>query len=283
MARCVDDVFRPQLTRAVQRALRAAGAASAVSSVAAAGLDPEERAARGGGGGGSADGGDGAAPAKERNDKVGGPLERLACRALAPVSACGRNVWQSMTCGGACVLVCGAPQSGRTRPSARRRSRASGRAGMHAGAPAPAGRWRALAASTRRALTASARRAQDDEDENAEADPDFREGKLAWAGGRGEMKSYEAGDREDRAAAAAARAALRRRDADPEARRRAFGSCAAWACQEHRQRVHARVALGMSVARRARWPGASRDGLDARCAAPQRGAKPETCGPLSLS
>ncbi len=72
-----------------------------------------------------------------------------------------------------------------------------------------------------RALSASARSAQDDEDENAEADPDFREGKLAWAGGRGEMKSYEAGDREDRAAAAAARAALRRRDADPEARRRA--------------------------------------------------------------
>ncbi len=79
VARCVDDVFRPQLTRAVQRALRAAGAASAVSSVATAGLDPEERAARGGGGGG-AGGGDsdgGAAPAKERNDKVGGPPERL--------------------------------------------------------------------------------------------------------------------------------------------------------------------------------------------------------------
>ncbi len=55
---------------------------------------------------------------------------------------------------------------------------------------------------------------QDEEDENAETDPDFREGKLAWAGGRGEMKSYEAGDGEDRAAAAAARRALSRRDGD---------------------------------------------------------------------
>ena len=81
----MDDVFRPQLMRAVQRALRAAGAASAVSSVAAAGLDPEERAARGGAGGADG-GGAGATPAKERNDKVGGLLERLAWGLLAPVS-----------------------------------------------------------------------------------------------------------------------------------------------------------------------------------------------------
>ncbi|KAK9845826.1 hypothetical protein WJX81_003612 [Elliptochloris bilobata] len=52
VAQCVDTAFRPQLVRAVQKALRTAGAASAVSSVSSAGLDPED--CGGGGGGGPA-------------------------------------------------------------------------------------------------------------------------------------------------------------------------------------------------------------------------------------
>lgn len=65
VAGCVDRAFRPQLVRAVQKALRTAGAASAVGSVSAAGLDPEERAASEAGGG--------SGPAREAGDQVRAP------------------------------------------------------------------------------------------------------------------------------------------------------------------------------------------------------------------
>ena len=48
---------------------------------------------------------------------------------------------------------------------------------------------------------------QEGEDENAELDEENQEGKLAWAGGREEAATYEAGDAEDARAAAAARKA----------------------------------------------------------------------------
>ena len=38
---------------------------------------------------------------------------------------------------------------------------------------------------------------QEEEDENAEADADMEEGKLAWAGGRKEAATYDAGEAED--------------------------------------------------------------------------------------
>ncbi len=40
---------------------------------------------------------------------------------------------------------------------------------------------------------------QEEEDENAEADADMEEGKLQWAGGRGEAATYDPGDAEDAA------------------------------------------------------------------------------------
>ena len=46
--------------------------------------------------------------------------------------------------------------------------------------------------------------AQEEEDENEEAEAENQEGKLAWAGGRREEATYEAGDAEDSAIAAAA-------------------------------------------------------------------------------
>ena len=46
---------------------------------------------------------------------------------------------------------------------------------------------------------------QEDEDENQEAEEEFREGKLQWAGGRKEEATYDAGDNEDAAIAASAR------------------------------------------------------------------------------
>ena len=46
---------------------------------------------------------------------------------------------------------------------------------------------------------------QEDEDENQEAEEEFREGKLQWAGGRREEATYDAGDVEDAAIAASAR------------------------------------------------------------------------------
>ncbi len=48
---------------------------------------------------------------------------------------------------------------------------------------------------------------QDEEDENAEADKDMEEGKLAWAGGRREAATYDAGEEEDVALQKAAQAA----------------------------------------------------------------------------
>lgn len=55
---------------------------------------------------------------------------------------------------------------------------------------------------------------QDDEDENAEAEADMEEGKLAWAGGRKEAATYDDGDEEDRVIAHANRdAALKETDA----------------------------------------------------------------------
>jgi hypothetical protein len=46
---------------------------------------------------------------------------------------------------------------------------------------------------------------QEEENENDEVDNENQEGKLAWRGGRAEEATYEAGDAEDKAAAAAAR------------------------------------------------------------------------------
>ena len=53
---------------------------------------------------------------------------------------------------------------------------------------------------------------QEDEDENAEENEEYREGKLQWQGGHGEAATYEGGDEEDKAIAAAARRASERQD-----------------------------------------------------------------------
>ena len=57
---------------------------------------------------------------------------------------------------------------------------------------------------------------QEEEDENAEVDGENQEGKLAWAGGRKEEATYEAGDAEDKAIAAAAQKAAQQQDLGPE-------------------------------------------------------------------
>lgn len=57
-------------------------------------------------------------------------------------------------------------------------------------------------------------RAQEEENENAELEAENQEGKLAWQGGRTEEATYEAGDNEDAAAAAAARAQAARQAGD---------------------------------------------------------------------
>ena len=58
--------------------------------------------------------------------------------------------------------------------------------------------------------------AQEEEDENAEAEAENQEGKLAWAGGRREEATYEAGDAEDTAIAAAAQRAAQQQDDVPD-------------------------------------------------------------------
>ena len=57
---------------------------------------------------------------------------------------------------------------------------------------------------------------QEEEDENAEVDNENQEGKLAWAGGRKEEATYEAGDAEDKAVAAAAQQAAQKEALGPE-------------------------------------------------------------------
>lgn len=57
---------------------------------------------------------------------------------------------------------------------------------------------------------------QEEEDENAEVDEENQEGKLAWAGGRKEEATYEAGDAEDKAIAAAAQKAAQQQDIGPD-------------------------------------------------------------------
>ncbi len=57
---------------------------------------------------------------------------------------------------------------------------------------------------------------QEDEDENAEVDAENQEGKLAWAGGRKEEATYEAGDAEDKAIAAAAQKAAQQQELGPD-------------------------------------------------------------------
>ena len=59
-------------------------------------------------------------------------------------------------------------------------------------------------------------RRQEEEDENAEVDGENQEGKLAWAGGRKEEATYEAGDAEDKAIAAAAQKAAQQEDLGPD-------------------------------------------------------------------
>lgn len=57
---------------------------------------------------------------------------------------------------------------------------------------------------------------QEDEDENIEDNDEFQEGKLRFAGGRGEKATYDAGDDEDKEIEAAARkeAAVKEGDLD---------------------------------------------------------------------
>ena len=57
---------------------------------------------------------------------------------------------------------------------------------------------------------------QEEENENEEAEAENQEGKLAWAGGRKEEATYEAGDAEDTAIAAAAQQAAQQQDLGPE-------------------------------------------------------------------
>ena len=57
---------------------------------------------------------------------------------------------------------------------------------------------------------------QEEEDENEEAEAENQEGKLAWAGGRKEEVTYEAGDAEDTAIAAAAQRAAQQQDDGPD-------------------------------------------------------------------
>lgn len=59
---------------------------------------------------------------------------------------------------------------------------------------------------------------QEEEDENAEVDGENQEGKLAWAGGRKEEATYEAGDADDKALAAQAQQAAQQQDVGPDVR-----------------------------------------------------------------
>ena len=68
----------------------------------------------------------------------------------------------------------------------------------------------------RQAISCWVRCAQEEEDENAEAEAENQEGKLAWAGGRREEATYEAGDAEDSAIAAAAQRAAQQQDDVPD-------------------------------------------------------------------
>lgn len=57
---------------------------------------------------------------------------------------------------------------------------------------------------------------QEDEDENVEDNDEFQEGKLRFAGGRGEKATYDAGDDEDREIEAAARKEAATKEGDLE-------------------------------------------------------------------
>ncbi len=76
---------------------------------------------------------------------------------------------------------------------------------------------------------------QEEEDENAEVDRENQEGKLAWAGGRKEEATYEAGDAEDKAIAAAVQNAAQQQDVGPDVSPPVYssGSMSA-ACMFHR-------------------------------------------------
>lgn len=80
---------------------------------------------------------------------------------------------------------------------------------------------------------------QEEEDENAEVDRENQEGKLAWAGGRKEEATYEAGDAEDKAIAAAVQNAAQQQDVGPDVSPPDYssGSMSA-ACMFHTVHVH---------------------------------------------